>query len=301
MKYRTNKIRQKHKRRQSTKKNMKGGLINNLFSKNITNIEEIKDCDFSKKSTPRLWNIAEGMKKYPKYQDAYEYYFADLDKTKCDRLNQIRQEWIVYKQSDGYKSDLEKIDGPQLITHKIQSSILPSVSNTRYVSFLLRQFCIDTDKTDDYCMQILGYGEISNIEHVKSLPDYGDERKAIYTMDEDDRKYLQNQNCLQAIENLEELMKQMETDKSTLTMTKWSESCKNMKDRCNISSCNDMVGIQQKKNDLEQKIFNTELLFNSNESPETPETVGGKKSKKSKKSKKDKNSKKDKKSKKSRR
>ena len=51
MKYRTNKIRQKHKRRQSTKKNMKGGLINNLFSKNITNIEEIKDCDFSKKST----------------------------------------------------------------------------------------------------------------------------------------------------------------------------------------------------------------------------------------------------------
>ena len=65
MKYRTNKIRQKHKRRQSTKKNMKGGLINNLFSKNITNIEEIKDCDFSKKSTPRLWNIAEGIKIIP--------------------------------------------------------------------------------------------------------------------------------------------------------------------------------------------------------------------------------------------
>ena len=241
MKTRTNKLRPRY-----TKKNMKGGLIN-IFSKNITNIEEIKDCDFSKKSTPRLWNIAEGMKNYPKYRDAYNYFFADLDKTKCDKLNQIRQEWITYKQSQGNKSELEYIDGPQLITHKIQSSILPSVSNTRYVSFLLRSFCKDTDKTDDYCMQILGYDELSNIEHINSLPDYGSEREAIYTINESDKEYVQNHSCLQAIQNLEVLMKQLESDKSTLTVAKWGKSCQNMKETCNISACNDMVGIQQKK------------------------------------------------------
>ena len=92
----------KSKRRKITIKRhrkLRGGLIptsvKNLFTniglRSLTNIEEIKNCNISERSTPRLFLILQGMRNYD--SQMYEYYMPlDSDEEvvkeeKCNRLN----------------------------------------------------------------------------------------------------------------------------------------------------------------------------------------------------------------------
>ena len=157
-----------------TRKVKRGGFLSvpsqlsYMFSKPVTNIEEIVDNNpnnFSQSKTPRLWTVSQAMNSHGAFAAAYEYYFDNLDVEKCKRLNKIRLKWIAYKTSP------ENIPDPSdasktLTTHKIQKGILPSLNSntTRYVSFLMREYCIEIqDNASPQCVNALTWDQSSDI------------------------------------------------------------------------------------------------------------------------------------------
>lgn len=151
-----------------TRKVKRGGFLSNMFSRPVTNIEEIVDNNpnnFSQSKTPRLWTVSQAMNNHGAFAAAYEYYFDNLDVEKCKRLNEIRLKWIAYKTSPQNKPDPYHVS-ETLTTHKIQKGILPSLNSntTRYVSFLMREYCMEIqDNTSTQCVNALTWDQSSDI------------------------------------------------------------------------------------------------------------------------------------------
>lgn len=116
---------------------LKPGL-STLGIRNISNIEEIKDCNISPTATPRLFKILNPLKEY--MPEMYDYYYPldtdseEIKQQKCDTLNELRRLWIQYKQTN---SEVINKMPRAIITRKLG---IPSDS-TRYFQFLRDNFC----------------------------------------------------------------------------------------------------------------------------------------------------------------
>ena len=125
---------------------IKGGWIPKVFKptldtlgiRNISNIEEIKNCDISPTATPRLFKILNPLKQY--MPEMYNYYYPldtdseEIKQQKCDTLNELRRQWIQYKQTN---SEVISKMPKAIIGRKLG---IPSDS-TRYFQFLRDNFC----------------------------------------------------------------------------------------------------------------------------------------------------------------
>jgi len=125
---------------------IKGGWVPKIFKptldtlgiRNISNIEEIKHCDISPTATPRLFSILNPLKIY--MPEMYDYYYPldtdseEIKQQKCDTLNELRRQWIQYKQTN---SEVISKMPRAILARKLG---IPSDS-TRYFEFLRENFC----------------------------------------------------------------------------------------------------------------------------------------------------------------
>ena len=189
-KYKQKKTKRHDKKNKKTRRRrhgLRGGYFNNAVTsmknfatnagiRNITNVEEIKDCVINDKQTPRLSLIMDRMKTH--YYEIYKYFMpmdGDLEgkkQEKCMKLNKIREDWIIYKQkeigefkllSDNKKDIKEDMNLSRGIIDKTFG--LPT-NSTRYLYFLMYKYCqtiTDNEDMPGYCLQhfqtLLGFDE----------------------------------------------------------------------------------------------------------------------------------------------
>ena len=118
-------------------------MLTQVGLRNITNIEEIKDCNtINSQTVPRLFLVLQGMRNYN--EDMYNYYMPlDSDspeskQIKCDRLNALREEWIQRK-NDEIKTGRTDTDMDRAIINKTFMGM--NKDTTRYFHFLADKYC----------------------------------------------------------------------------------------------------------------------------------------------------------------
>jgi hypothetical protein len=118
-------------------------MLTQVGLRNITNIEEIKDCNsINSQTVPRLFLVLQGMRNYN--EDMYNYYMPlDSDspeskQIKCDRLNALREEWIQRK-NDEIKTGRIDTDIDRAIINKTFLGM--NKDTTRYFHFLADKYC----------------------------------------------------------------------------------------------------------------------------------------------------------------
>lgn len=125
--------------------------------RNITNIEEIKNCQLTPDSTPRLYSVLSGMNNRKEFRPMYYYYMPldtdtpEVKEAKCNRLNDLREQWIEYKKTESPVTNYGPDADISFDRATIGKTAGIATKSTRYFHFLALKYCFSAEEIPQYC------------------------------------------------------------------------------------------------------------------------------------------------------